>query len=76
MTPAPLVALLRVLVAVCVLGASAARAQGTGSVAGRVFDADSGEPIAGGAWPSASSLGSISARMRATKSARPSRSQS
>jgi hypothetical protein len=47
MTPAPLVALLRVLVAVCVLGASAARAQGTGSVAGRVFDADSGEPIAG-----------------------------
>lgn len=47
MIPAPLVALLRVLVAVCVLGASAAWAQGTGSVTGRVFDADSGEPIAG-----------------------------
>jgi outer membrane receptor protein involved in Fe transport len=47
MIPAPLVALLRVLVAVCALGASAAWAQGTGSVTGRVFDAESGEPVAG-----------------------------
>lgn len=47
MTPAPLVALLRVLVAVCALGASTAWAQGMGSVAGRVFDADSGAALGG-----------------------------
>ena len=47
MMRAPLIALLRMLVAVWAMGASAAWAQGSGSVAGRVFDADSGEPIAG-----------------------------
>jgi hypothetical protein len=46
MVPSPLAALLRLLVVVCALFAADASAQGTGSVAGRVFDADTGDPIA------------------------------
>ncbi len=46
MVPSPLAALVRLLVVVCALFASDAWAQGTGTVAGRVFDADSGDPIA------------------------------
>lgn len=47
MRPAPAVLLRALLLALAVLCPPPARAQATGSIAGRVFDAESGQPIAG-----------------------------
>lgn len=46
MVPSPLAALVRLLVVACALVTTEASAQGTGIVVGRLFDADSGDPIA------------------------------